>query len=107
MSRPYFDADGDNSAQAAQARGGRLQSMEVSNPSRADAFIQLFDALTGDVTVGTTTPTLSFFVPRSGAMDKDFGVGIEFSIGIAYACTTTATGNTDPSTGLVINMAIA
>lgn len=101
----HFDSDGDNSAQAARSVGGLLLGIEVSNPNSADAFIQIFDAVAADVTVGTTTPDLSFFVPANGAMDKDFASApIQFHKAITYACTTTATGNGDPATGLVVNI---
>lgn len=103
-----FNADGDNTAQVITSEPGILWSLEVSNPNAEDAFFQLFDLATGDVTVGTTTPRLSLIVPagdgtKSGAMDKTFIHGTEFNIAITYACTTTAIGNGDPTTGLVVN----
>ena len=101
----HFDGDGDNTAQAVKAAPGRIYAMEVSNPNTANAFIQLFDALAANVTVGTTTPKQSYIVPASGAMDKSFADSpLEFGVGITYACTTTATGSTDPTTGLVVNI---
>lgn len=99
----HFDSDGDNTAQALSARSGQLHYLEVQNPNAADAFIQLFDAAAADVTVGTTTPKLSLFVPANGAMDKYWNDPIDFNTAITYACTTTAIGSTDPTTGLVIN----
>ena len=63
------------------------------------------------MTVGTTTPNQSYLVPAGasstvvGAMDKDFpGEGLNFNTGAVYACTTTPTGSTDPTTGLVLNV---
>ena len=104
-----FDADGDNTAQVAFAGPGWLLSVEASNPNAADAYLQLFDVASGSGTVGSTAPNQSLFVPagdgtKDGAMDKDFGAGIFFENAITYACTTTSTGNTDPTTGLVVNM---
>ena len=104
-----FDGDGDNTAQVIKNNPGRLHYIEVSNINAADAFLQLFDALAVNVTVGTTTPKQSFLVPKGngtdrGAMNWVFDPPIEFSIGITYACTTTATGNGDPTTGLVVNV---
>ena len=106
-----FDADGDNTAQVAFAGFGSVLSLEVSNPNAADAYLQLFDVAAGSVTVGTTDPNQSLFVPagdgtKDGAMDKDFGAGIFFKNAITYACTTTAAGAGDPTTGLVVNMVI-
>ena len=78
--------------------------MEVSNPNTVDAFVQLFDVAAASVVVGTTTPKLSFIVPASGAMDKEWGRGIQFNAALTYACTTTATGSGDPTTGLIVNL---
>lgn len=106
----YFDSDGDNSAQTMKAGPGWLYMLEVSNPNTADAFIQLFDALAADVTVGTTTPKHSFLVTAAAASDRRGGIdrswlpiGLGFETGITYACTTTPTGNGDPTTGLTVN----
>lgn len=107
--RSHFDSDGDNTAQTIKAGPGWLYMLEVSNPNTADAFIQLFDALAADVTVGTTTPKHSFLVPagasatQRGAMDRVWVEGLAFETGITYACTTTPTGNGDPTTGLTVN----
>jgi hypothetical protein len=106
--RPFFDSDGDNTATAMKTSEGELYSLEVSNPNSSDAYIQLFDATASDVTVGTTTPSLSFLVPAGdgtldGGMDKFWPNGVIFDTAITYACTTTATGSSDPSTGLVVN----
>jgi hypothetical protein len=104
-----FDSDGDNTAQQAKASAGNLYFIEVSNSNTADAYIQLFDAATGSVTVGTTTPKQTYLVPAAsgsnrGAMDKTFTIPITFSTAITYACTTSATGSGDPSAGLIVNI---
>lgn len=106
--RPHLDSDGDNTAQAMKTTGGEIHFLHVVNTNAADAYFQLFDAATGDVTVGTTTPMHSFLVPagngsNAGMYELPPGVVIEFDNAITYACTTTATGNTDPTVGLVVN----
>ena len=103
-----FDSDGDNTAQTMKAGMGRLHFLEVSNINAADAYLQLFDVLAANVTVGTTTPKMTLLVPKGdganrGAMDVTFDPPVNFDVGITYACTTTATGNGDPTTGLVVN----
>jgi hypothetical protein len=105
-----FDGDGDNTAQAGKASATGLHHIECSNPNSADAYLQLFDLATGSVTVGTTVPKLSLLVPagdgtKDGAMDKFFGPPIKFGTALTYACTTTATGSGDPTTGLIVNLA--
>ena len=110
--RPFFDSDGDNTAQAIIAKAGELYALEVSNPNNVDGYIQLFDLATGDVTVGATTPKQSFLAPagdgtQEGGMDKFWPNGMVFDTAITYACTTTATGGTALSTGLVVNALVS
>jgi len=103
-----FDSDGDNTAQAVKTRRGRLMFISVSNINAADIFVQLFDAAAADVTVGTTVPKLSIHVEAGDATDAkathiEWPQGIGFNTAITYSCTTTATGNGDPSVGAVCN----
>jgi hypothetical protein len=97
------DADVDNTAQALKTTAGRLLGVHVQNPNASDAWLQLYDAATGSVTVGTTTPKLSFVVPANGGYTDTFQGedAISFATAITYAATTTAAGGTDPTTGLV------
>lgn len=100
----HFDSDGDNTAQAVYAGGGSIHYLHIINTNASDAYLQLFDVAAGSVTVGTTTPMQSYLVPGNGAFERSFGeVGIKFERAITYACTTTATGSGDPSTGLTVN----
>lgn len=101
-----FDSDGDNTAQAAKLIGGYLSYINVYNPNAAVAFLQLFDVATGSVTVGSTTPKQSYFIPAQGAFERSFETPLHFHTAITYACTTTATGSTDPTTGLTVNLVI-
>ncbi|MBT7929855.1 hypothetical protein HN682_08080 [Candidatus Peregrinibacteria bacterium] len=95
-----FDADGDNTAQSVKGAAGNLYKIDIYNSNGAAAFVQVFDATTGAVTVGTTTPKYVFFVPSGGAYSGDLVAPMSFATAITYACTTTATGNGDPTTGL-------
>ena len=105
-----FDSDGDNTAQACRTSGGILKKIHIINPNSTDAFLQLFDAAVADVNVGTTTPKQSYLIPAGngvtyGAYEADFASdGLKFATAITYACTTTATGSGDPTTGLIVNM---
>lgn len=101
-----FDSSGDNTAQAGLARGCYLAWLEVTNPNNVDGFIQFFDAATGSVTVGTTTPKLSFLVPANGGNDKVFAHPIHFNTALTYACATTATGSGALATGLIVNLGV-
>jgi hypothetical protein len=96
-------ADVDNTSQTAKSSSGRVYGYHVYNPNSSDAWLHLYDSASA-VTPGTTTPTVSLWVPAQGALDAVFPLGLEFEAGIKYAATTTVTGGTDPTTGLVMNL---
>ena len=93
----------------AKATGGRLQGVEASNGGLVSTFIQFFEVPAAEVTLGTTVPKMSLVVPKGssptdvGAMDKDFGEGIDFQKAIAVAATTTPAGATGAVVGLRAN----
>ena len=90
-----------NSAVAAKNAAGTFYGITVVNPNATVAYVQVFDAAPGSVTLGTTPPKMFFWVPAGGAWEEKFATyGVAFSSGITVAATTTATGNTAPSTGL-------
>lgn len=108
-SQNLFDSDGDNSAQACRTSSGWIDYIHVINSNAVDTYLQLFDAAIGDVTVGSTTPTLSLLIPAgdgasAGAFEQGFVTPLRFKTAITYACTTGATNGTDPTTGLTVNI---
>lgn len=105
---PSFDSSVTATKETLQASGAYLDFFEVQNPNSVQVFLQLFDALAADVTVGTTAPTLSIVVPAGTGVDD--GARAEtmyhpphFRTGIVYAVTTTATGLTAPTTACKVN----
>lgn len=110
LTEPHFDSDGDNTAQAVKTTRGDIYYINVTNQNTADAYLQLFDAAAGSVSVGTTAPIQSYLIPggdgtNSGGLTQEFyNAPIHFENAITYACTTTATGSTDPTAGLTVNI---
>lgn len=101
---PHFDPNGNNVAQPIKTSAGVLYNLNIYNSNGADAFVQLFDAALGDVTVGTTTPDYVIYVPAGGGVITDFNsIGMEFNTAITYTCTTTATGAGAPAVGLTVS----
>jgi len=79
------------------------------NSNAVDAFLQIFDAIAADITLGTTTPTLSLPIPAGGSstgggMDNILVVPTHFSTAMTYAVTTTATGSTPLGANLIVNI---
>ena len=101
---PFLNTSVSNTAIAVDANGGVLYSLVVYNPNASVEWVQLFNAATANVTVGTTTPVASYPVAASGStvvLINDIGIG--FSAAISIATTTTATGGTAPGSALTVN----
>ena len=108
---PFFDATGTSTAENVGTTNRWLHYFHVVNSNLVDAYIQLFNALAADVTVGTTAPNQSYLVPAgngvdAGAFEASFPDGLYFSTALSFACTTTPTGNGNPTTALTVNMSV-
>lgn len=92
-----------NTATSVKASSGNIYYYHVYNVNSADAFLQIYNVASGSVTVGTTTPDLTLSVPAGGVLDGSLDSSpYSFSTAITVAATTTITGGTAPSTGLLV-----
>lgn len=113
VSYPHFNASVTSTAELVRSGSLRLETLEVQNPNTVQIFIQMFDAAAASsVTVGTTTPTLSFLCVagdgvNTGGTVKDFPKGVMFRDGLVIAVTTTATGSTNPTSAATVNLTFA
>jgi hypothetical protein len=87
-------------AQAAKASAGVLYGYYAYNPEAAVTFVHFYNTAQGSVTVGTTNPLFTIAIPAGAAANLALPYGIAFSTAITVAATTTAGGNTAPSTGV-------
>lgn len=74
---------------------GNLWRLMLENNAASVAYLQIFNKLVADVTIGTTPPTYTIMVPASGSVildPNDFPLYF-FSIGCAISATTTRTGS--------------
>jgi len=101
MSESNSTPDGlDATAQQVFIGRGNLYGLLIENNTGTDMYVQIFDAAdTGDVTVGTTKPDLSFRIPADGAFGKDVNDSpfAFFEKGVVVAGTTTRDGNSSPA----------
>ncbi|HTV32758.1 MAG TPA: hypothetical protein VME69_06605 [Methylocella sp.] len=101
---PYFNGSLSSTCATIKGSNGSLFGLDVYNSNSSTCYLQIFDSTAP--TVGTTTPKFSFPVPATGSFSpnsiSEF-CGAAFATGIAIAFTTTATGNTAPSTAAVVN----
>lgn len=89
---------------AVKGSAGQMYGAVIGNSGSSAAYVQIFDAATvGAVTLGTTAPKLSFFIPAGGGLTRDFSNGVVFSSGIIFACTTTRAGSTAPTNTVDVN----
>ena len=80
---------------------GQLYGVYLFNPSTtANAYLQVWNALAGSITIGTTAPRFSFGVPFGGGAWIPFPEPISMTVGITIAATTTRAGSTYATTGL-------
>lgn len=99
---PYYNLDVDESEDAIKASAGKLFWIHVMNRATAPRYIKFYNDTVANVTVGTTTPVLSFMVPTMGDTNGagftiNFGdAGCTFSAAITVAATT---GIADNDTG--------
>lgn len=107
----YFNAALVATKVVVRGKSTRVCFVEVINNDLTDTYLQMFDALTANVTVGTTTPTLSLLIPggtganNRGARSSSYPIPLRFDVGLVIAATTTPTGAVAP-TAVVINMAL-
>ena len=89
-----------NTKAAVKASGGTLGGYMLYNPNAAVTYVQVFDAASANVTVGTTTPTYVIPLPPASGANIEFTLGISHATAITVAATTTATGSSAPSSAV-------
>lgn len=88
-------------AQVVKASAGQLYGYYAYNPEAAVTFVHFYNTAAASVTVGTTSPLFTIAIPAGSAANLTIPQGITFSnAGWAVAATTTAGGNTAPTTGV-------
>lgn len=93
-----------NTAVAVKASSGRVYGYHIYNPNTSDSYVQLYDVAQGGVSVGTTTPTRTLWIPSGGAIDSQFAIPLSYGTAITIAATTTITGGSAPSSGLLVEI---
>ncbi len=79
-----------------------LRSLDIVNNASSSAFVQVFDALVANVTLGVTAPKLSYQVnANSGRSIVE--INAAFDIGIVLAATTSVNGGSVVATGPIVN----
>ena len=93
-----------NTATAIKASAGQLYGWYFYNSNAGVVYCQIFDAASGSVSVGSTTPKLSFGIPTGSGANILAGAGIQFLNAITIAFTTTRSGGSAPAGSVDYNI---
>lgn len=87
---------------------GNLMGVQVLNNQGAAAFIQLFDALIANVTLGSTNPDWEFSVPANTttAFNPLPACGLKLRVGLVAGSATAEKGGTGSAAGVQVFYAI-
>lgn len=101
---PYTNPAGiTNTPVQLKAGAGTVSAFDFVNKSNADAYIQFFDALAVNVTLGSTPNLFSVWVPQSGGFDRDLTKPYQFNTGITIAATTAPNNGAAPSSNIIVS----
>ena len=104
----FLSIDLDESEETVKLAPGHVGGWHIWNDSAAVVYVKLYDALIGDVTVGTTTPRMVVGVPTLGGAVAYFRSGVFFETAISAAATTDVGGNGAPAANdVVMNLLFA
>jgi hypothetical protein len=96
----FRSLDIDETEEDVKTSAGQLYFIHAMNMVATARYLKFYNATAANVTVGTTTPLLTFPVPANSTTGAGFTVsipqGIPFSTAISVACTT---GLADNDTG--------
>jgi hypothetical protein len=85
----------------------RYALMDVGNGNAAASYIQVFNRPAASVTLGTTAPLHSYYIPANGGRVIAFGNVLDFGgDGFSIAATTTRAGSTAPVATVDVNVAL-
>jgi hypothetical protein len=83
--------------------GTNLMGISIVNNQAAVIFVQVFNALIANVTLGTTVPDYEFSVAASTSVVVPLpACGIRFGAGITAGSTTTEKGATPSAAGVQV-----
>lgn len=109
----YRNVDVDETEDQIKASAGQIYWIHAMNLTAAVLYLQFYNATAASVTVGTTTPDMTFAIPTQGDTNgAGFTLsspnGIELGTAITIACTTTVSGSSGPAAnGCMVNLGYA
>lgn len=92
----FRSIDLDESEEQIKATAGSLYGYYFANTNASARYLKFYNATAASVTVGTTTPVMTLYLPPTSAGHVGFAVPIAFDTAITAAATT---GVADSDTG--------
>lgn len=92
-----------NAVTAVKTSAGNLYGWYIFNSNSTLVYCQFFNATTGNVTLGSTSPFMAFGIPAGLGANVLSNTPIAFSTAISIAFTTTRSGSTAPSNTIDYN----
>lgn len=92
----FRSIDLDETEEEIKATAGQLYGYYFANTNASARYLKFYNATAANVTVGTTTPVLTLYLPPTSAGHVEFSHGVAFSTAITAAATT---GVADNDTG--------
>lgn len=101
-----------NAVDGIKASSAKLYSVTVDNSANGGAatYVKIFNATTGSVTLGTTSPDIVIFVPAGAILTVPFFTGAAqgVTLGTALSAAAVTTGGTagtvSPSSAVVVTV---
>lgn len=108
----FRSIDIDETEEEVKATAGQLFTITAFNRTAAPLYLKFYNATAANVTVGTTTPVMTFVVPANADSDgagfiHATDIGYAFGTAITVACTTAVADNDTGAPGAndcVINL---
>ena len=92
-----------NTAQNVVATEANLYGVHLYNPNGAGVYVQIFNVVATSVTLGTTDPSISFYIPATGGYDIWPIIPIlHADAGISIAATATVDGSGSPGAAAIV-----
>jgi len=94
----------DDTLLAVKTTTGYIHSIFVTNNDAAVRYLQIFNAASTAVILGTTVPYLVIPLASSGSQNVNFVGGVFMAEGISCACTTAADGAVGATVPATVNI---
>lgn len=103
----YRNVDVDETEDQVSSTGVTLYTISAQSIDATPIYLHFYNATAASVTVGTTTPDLTFIIPSQGdgngaGLVLDISKGWDFDTALSIAATTTVGGTTGPGANEVI-----